>query len=287
MCQPCAARLDRDGRLNSRTFLGAGSVTSVSIGDIHQSVRPSPIFLVIVGLTLVGGGLAWSTGTNITPLAYVGVFTMVVAGWLASLCLHEFGHAVTAWRFGDQDIAVRGYLSLDPRKYTNPWLSLGLPMLFIVLGGIGLPGAAVFVRTSFMTPLRRTIVSLAGPSANLLLAVLLLALTRWAYNPAHPVLWAGVAFLGFLQITAVLLNVLPIPGLDGYGALEPHLSPETQRALEPAKQFGFLFILVLFISPALSQWFFGIVGQFFELSEVPAQLADIGMHLTRFWSAWF
>ena len=40
----------------------------------------------------------------------------------------------------------------------------------------------------------------------------------------HRVFWAGMAFLGFLQVTAVLLNLLPIPGLDGYGALEPHLS---------------------------------------------------------------
>ncbi|KAA8957742.1 site-2 protease family protein [Mycobacterium sp.] len=254
---------------------------------MHHSARPSPIFLAIVSLALAGAGLAWSAGTSITPLAYAAVFTMVIAGWLASLCLHEFGHAITAWRFGDRDIAVRRYLSLDPREYTNPWLSLGLPMLFIVLGGIGLPGAAVFVQTSFMTPLRRTIVSLAGPAVNLSLAVLLLALTRWAYDPAHLVLWAGVAFLGFLQITAVLLNLLPIPGLDGYGALEAHLSAETQRALEPAKQFGFLFVLVLFISPALSQWFFGVVGRFVELSEVPARLADIGMYLTRFWSSWF
>ena len=259
----------------------------MSIRGAHQSVRPSPIFFAIVGLTVVGGGLAWLAGANIAPLAYVGVFILVIAGWLVSLCLHEFGHAITAWRFGDRDIAVRGYLTLDPRKYSHPMLSLGLPMLIIALGGIGLPGAAVYVRTSFMTPLRRTLVSLAGPSANLLLAVVLLALTRLAYDPAHPVLWAGVAFLGFLQLTAVLLNLLPIPGFDGYGALEPHLSPQTQHALEPVKQFGFLFILLLFFSPVLNQWFFGVVNWFFELSGVPAMLANIGMHLTRFWSAWF
>ena len=82
-----------------------------------------------------------------TPLAYAGVFVLVVAGWLVSLCLHEFGHAYTAWRFGDHDVAVRGYLTLNPLKYSNPMLSLGLPLLFIALGGIGLPGGAVYVRT--------------------------------------------------------------------------------------------------------------------------------------------
>jgi Zn-dependent protease len=259
----------------------------VNARELHQSVRPSPIFLAIVGLTAFGGALAWWDGADLGALAYAGVFIFVIAGWTVSLCLHEFGHAVTAWRFGDHDIAVRGYLSLDPRRYSHPMLSLGLPMLFIALGGIGLPGAAVYLRTSFMTAAQRTLVSLAGPAANLLLAVLLLGLTRWLFDPAHAVLWAGVAFLGFLQVTAVLLNLLPIPGLDGYNALEPHLSPETQRALEPAKQFGWLILLVILIAPMLNRWFFGMVFWFYELSGVPSTWALAGMQLTRFWHAWF
>jgi Zn-dependent protease len=259
----------------------------VSARELHQSVRPSPIFLAIAGLTLFGGALAWWDGADLNALAYAGVFIFVIAGWVVSLCLHEFGHAFTAWRFGDRDIAVRGYLDLDPRRYSNPVLSLVLPMLITALGGIGLPGAAVYVRTSFMTAAQRTLVSLAGPAANLLLAVLLLTLTRWYFDPAHPVLWAGVAFLGFLQVTAVLLNLLPIPGLDGYNALEPHLSPETQRALEPAKQFGWLILLVVLFTPQLNRWFFGMVFWFYELSGVPSTWPLAGMRLTQFWHAWF
>jgi Zn-dependent protease len=254
---------------------------------LHQSVRPSPIFLAIVGMMVFGGVLAWLDGADLGALAYVGVFIFVIAGWLVSLCLHEFGHALTAWRFGDRDIAVRGYLSLDPRRYSHPMLSLGLPMLFIALGGIGLPGAAVYLRTSFMTAAQRTLVSLAGPAANVLLAVLLLALTRIYFDPGHPVLWAGVAFLGFLQVTAVLLNLLPIPGLDGYSALEPHLSPENQRALEPFKQYGWLILLVVLVAPLLNRWFFGMVFWLYELSGVPRNWALVGMQLTRFWHAWF
>ncbi|MGH3597702.1 MAG: site-2 protease family protein, partial [Mycobacterium sp.] len=67
----------------------------MSIRNVHQSVRPSPIFLAIVGLTALGGVLAWLAGANVAPLAYVGVFIFVVAGWVVSLCLHEFGHAFT------------------------------------------------------------------------------------------------------------------------------------------------------------------------------------------------
>ena len=258
----------------------------MNIRPLRQSVRPSPVFLVIVAITVAGGVLAWLAADTVRPLAYVGVFIFVVAGWLVSLCLHEFGHAYTAWRFGDHDVAVRGYLTLNPLKYSSPLLSLGLPLLFIALGGIGLPGGAVYVRTAYMTPRQRTLVSLAGPAANLVLAVVLLAVTRMFYDPGHGVFWSAVAFLGFLQITALLLNLLPIPGLDGYGALEPHLSPETQRAVAPAKQFGFLFLILLLLAPALNQWFFSVVFWFFDLSGVPGALASIGSQLTRFWSAW-
>ncbi len=253
----------------------------------RESVRPSPIFLALLGLTAVGGVVAWLAGATVRPLSYAGVFIFVIAGWLVSLCLHEFGHAATAWRFGDHDPEVRGYLTLDPRRYSNPALSLLLPMVFIALGGIGLPGAAVYLRTWSMTPARRTLVALAGPAANLVLAVLLLALTRSLFDMDHWVLWAGVAFLGFLQIMAVVLNLLPIPGLDGYDALEPHLSPETQRAVAPFKHYGVFILFFLLVAPAVSQYLFEFVSWLFEFSGVPSQLATFGNNLTRFWSQWF
>lgn len=254
-----------------------------------QSVRPSPIFLGLVALTIAGAVMAWRAEDQIRPLAYAGVFIFVIAGWLVSLCLHEFGHAVTAWRFGDRGVEARGYLTLNPLRYSHPLLSLGLPMLFVALGGIGLPGGAVYVQTSFMTPARRSLVSLAGPAANLALAVLALAAIRLCWDPAdtsHMVFWFGLAFLGFLQATALVLNLLPVPGLDGYGALEPHLSPETQRALAPVKGWGLLVLLVLLISPALNGWFFSIVLFVFDVFGVPHVLVSWGMALTQFWSAW-
>ena len=98
-------------------------------------------------------------------------------------------------------------------------------------------------------------------------------------------LWAGVAFLGFLQITAVVLNLLPIPGLDGYDALEPHLSPETQRAVAPAKQYGLFILLFVLLAPALNQWLFAVVDWFFDFSGVPHLAgAPRATSLTRFWS---
>jgi Zn-dependent protease len=259
----------------------------VNIRPLHQSVRPSPIFLAIVAITVVGAVLAWLAADVRQPLAYVGVFVFVIAGFLVSLCVHEFAHAYTAWRFGDRDVEARGYLTLNPLKYSHPLLSLGLPALFIALGGIGLPGGAVYVRTSWMTKRQKTMVSLAGPATNLAFAVVLLVVTRLWWDPAHLVFWAALAFLGFLQVTAFVLNILPVPGLDGYSALEPHLSPQTQRALEPAKAWAFFVLLLLLFTPQVNRWFFGLVLWVFDASGVPRALIGWGMDLTRFWSAWF
>jgi len=258
----------------------------VSISPLHQSVRPSPLFLALIAVTAAGGVAAWLAAEPAGAMAYGGVFVFVVAGWLVSLCLHEFGHAYTAWRFGDRDVAARGYLTLNPLKYTHPLLSLALPVLFIAIGGIGLPGGAVYVRTGWMTKNQRTLVSLAGPAVNLAFAIVLLVVARLLYDPAHLVFWSAVSFLAFLQITAFLLNILPIPGLDGYGALEPHLSPETQRAVAPAKQWGFLILLLLVFAPGVNRWFFSAVYGLFELSGVSPYLSMVGGQLTRFWSAW-
>jgi Zn-dependent protease len=95
-----------------------------------------------------------------------------------------------------------------------------------------------------------------------------------------------MAFSGFLQVTAVVLNLLPVPGLDGYSALEPHLSPDTQRALAPAKQWGLFILLILFIGTPLSQYFFSVVTWFVDLFGVNRPLVGAGSSLTRFWSAW-
>jgi Zn-dependent protease len=258
----------------------------VSIRPVHQSVRPSLVFLAFVAITVAGAALAWAMGSSYEPLAFIGVFVFIIAGWVVSLSLHEFAHAFTAWRFGDHEVPMRGYLTLNPFKYANPVLSILLPALVILIGGIGLPGGAVWVRTSFMTKWQKSVVSLSGPMTNVVAAVVLLVLTQLFYDHDHVVFWAGVAFMGFLQVTAAVLNLLPVPGLDGYSALEPHLSQETQRALQPAKQWAFFAVLLLLIATPLNRYFWSLIAWFVQASGIPNGLVALGFHLTRFWSAW-
>ncbi len=63
-------------------------------------------------------------------------FGIVLFGWIFSLCLHEFSHALVAYYGGDYTVREKGYLTFNPLKYTHPLFSILLPMLFLVLGGI-------------------------------------------------------------------------------------------------------------------------------------------------------
>ena len=74
-------------------------------------------------------------------------FLIVLVGWIFSLCLHEFSHALIAYFGGDTSVREKGYLTFNPLKYTHPVYSIVLPLLFLVLGGIGLPGGAVYIET--------------------------------------------------------------------------------------------------------------------------------------------
>ena len=145
------------------------------LGVPRAAFRPSPIFLALVALFVASGVMAWNGFGNVR----FDVFLFVVSGWLVSLCLHEYAHAVVAFRAGDRDIAHRGYLTLNPLKYTHPLLSIVLPVVVVLLGGIGLPGGAVWVdRHAIPGRLRHTLVSLAGPATNVLFTLVLVAALR-------------------------------------------------------------------------------------------------------------
>ena len=101
-------------------------------------------------------------------------FLIVLAGWIFSLCLHEFSHALVAYNGGDYTVREKGYLSFNPLKYTHPVFSIVVPIIFLLLGGIGLPGGAVYIETWRIRSRKwLSLMSLAGPASNLLVAIVL------------------------------------------------------------------------------------------------------------------
>lgn len=248
----------------------------------HPHRRPSAIFLALVALLLVSGWMTWAGFGNVR----VDAFLMVGAGWLVSLCLHEYGHAYLAYRFGDEAVADRGYLTLNPLKYSNVLLSFVLPLVFVLLGGFGLPGGAVWVdRSRISGRLRNSLISAAGPAMNVVFVVALAApFWRDLSASRHVDFWSAVAFLCFLQITASVLNLLPMPGLDGYGILEPWLPPHWRRGARMIQPYGMLLVFALLWEPRVNALFFGLVNAISDALRVPQAAIFYGDHLFRFWT---
>ena len=250
----------------------------------RSPVLPSPVFVAVLAVAGVGGALAWTAEDVTSFTARLGVFVLVLAGWIASVCLHEFGHAYTAFRAGDREVELRGYLTLNPLKYTHPLLSIILPVVFIAIGGIGLPGGAVYLRTGRFSASTQRRIALAGPFANAVVAVVLLIVIRmFGTDGTHQAFWYGLSFLAFLQIMATILNLIPVPGLDGYAALKPSLSPATRASLDQFKGYGILVLVALLFVPAVNSAFFGAIYTLFGLSGVPEFFAGNGNYLMRFW----
>lgn len=238
-----------------------------------------------MALAAGGGWLAWRDSSPGSRLADLGVFLLVIGGWTVSLCVHEFCHAYVAYRAGDRDVEARGYLTLNPLRYAHPLLSLALPLLFVVQGGIGLPGGAVYLRRhAFRSRAAQSAAALAGPLSNAVFAAALLIAVRAGDASAHPRFWFGLAFLGFLQITATVLNLLPVPGLDGYAAIEPYLDAPTTHAADRIKPWGLLAVIVLLQIQALNTAFFDVVYRLYDGLGVSRQYSQVGYALFRFWS---
>ncbi|GGM66261.1 site-2 protease family protein [Dactylosporangium sucinum] len=248
----------------------------------REAFRPSPIFLGLVALFLITGWMTWAGFGNVR----INVFLFVAAGWTISLCLHEYSHAVVAYKGGDHDIAHRGYLTLDPLKYTHPLLSIVLPLVFVLLGGIGLPGGAVWVNHSAVrSRFVDSLISFAGPATNLVLAVVMvLPFGLGLADTGHPDFWAALAFLAFLQLTASVLNFVPMPGVDGGNLIFPWLSPQWQRGFNHVAPYGMLMLIALLWSPVINRWFFEVVYTIGDAIGLPSFLVGDGYDLFKFWS---
>ncbi|GAA1876255.1 site-2 protease family protein [Pseudonocardia ailaonensis] len=252
------------------------------------SSRVSPWFYLLVGVAVVGAVLCvvgtqpYTQGSEF--LLTAGVVLLVLGGWCVSLCLHEFGHAYVAHRAGDLSIENRGYLTLDIRRYANVGLSFVLPVVFLLLGGIPLPGGAVWVDQGAFWRRKglRSLMSFAGPGTNLLIGIVLSIVVIFVPMPGG--LAVGLSVLALIQILAFVINILPVPGLDGYGVIEPYLSPAAQQFGQKVRPWAplVLFLLVLGV-PAVSRVLFGVGSFLFTAVGGNGSYASLGYDLLLFW----
>ena len=248
--------------------------------------RLSPWFLVLTAITIVGGvltvpGTADLASNDHSFLLSAGLLLLVVGGWMMSLCLHEFAHAYVALRGGDFEVRDKGYLTLDITKYADLGLSLVLPVFFLLLGGIALPGGAVWINHGrIRSRAMRSLVSLAGPAINLVLGIQLLLVAGAIEMPLG--LTAGLSTLAFFQLLAFVLNILPVPGLDGWGAIEPYVAPRGINT-QVRNWAPLLFFVLLFAYPPLLGALSSGAAWIYDLFGGQPRLFAQGYNEMRFW----
>jgi len=174
----------------------------------------------------------------------------VLIGWIMSVTLHEFAHGLVAWWGGDYTIRERGGLTLNPLQYVDPFFSLILPAIFLLMGGVPLPGGATYIRRDLLKSRAWDAgVSAAGPAMNLilfaLLAIPLLPAIGWIDPNVSPVQWTTaqkfVSAMCFLQLLSVFLNLIPVPPLDGFGIIAPFLDEDLRLKLSTPPTSTLLF----------------------------------------------
>jgi len=253
-------------------------------------VRPHPIFL---GLCAAFAGCGVLAAKEVGD-PRVWVFGFVALGWVISLCLHEFAHAAVAWKGGDHSVEGRGYLTLNPARYMNSQMSIVLPIIIVLIGGIALPGGAVMVDRRFVRQRStRSLISAAGPLTNLAcafacglpIALGLVHLNLDVLDPAGGKVGAfpaALAFLGLLEMIATLLNLLPIPGFDGFGIIAPYLKDETVQSLAPISRYAWFGLFIVLFYTAAGRNFWDVAAHAATLIGVPIRQANYGRTLFTF-----
>lgn len=177
---------------------------------------------------------------------------------LFAITLHEAAHGYVARHFGDMTAYQQGRISLNPLRHIDPVGTVLLPLLTLVLGGI-LFGWAKPVPVNF-SALRRPKqdmlwVAIAGPAANLVMALgwAFLAKLTWLFPGsyfAEPLL--AMSQIGVkINVILMVLNLLPLPPLDG-GRVAVSLLPHRQAwQLSRIEPYGLFILIGLAITPLL------------------------------------
>ena len=195
---------------------------------------------------------------NVFLTLAVGLISMVLCS-----AVHEWAHAFTAWKLGDDTAAREGRLTLNPLAHIDPVGTLLLPAIMLVTSG-GILGWAKPVPYNpgnltrrFRVKTSELMIAAAGPVANLVMAfvcaALLVVQLRFDLLPltvAEPIAIL-LNFMVFLNVVLCLFNLIPLPPLDGskviMGILPDHMGRAYASWLHQYQQYSMMILIVIVI----------------------------------------
>lgn len=176
-----------------------------------------------------------------------------------AITVHEAAHGYVAKYFGDMTAYNEGRISLNPIKHIDPFGTILLPALTIMLGGI-LFGWAKPVPVNFANlrnPKKDMLwVAAAGPASNFIMAIFWVFVIKFAISApesiAYPLTMMGKAGVS-INIVLMVLNLLPLPPLDG-GRIAVSLLPNgLAQKFSQLERYGFIILIVLLFTGVLSK----------------------------------
>jgi Zn-dependent protease len=206
-----------------------------------------------------------------------------IAAWLMPVLLaitvHETAHGLAARHFGDRTAQMLGRLTLNPLKHIDPIGTILVPGLMLLLPGGFVFGWAKPVPVdwrNFKRPKQDMAwVAAAGPAANLLMALAWALLARIALTlPADnwialPLLFMGVAGI-FINTILMVLNLLPLPPLDGGRVLTGLLPGPYAYQFARIEPYGFWILIILLITGVLGVVLWPFVSMFLQMMAAVA-----------------
>lgn len=218
----------------------------------------NPILLIALALLVI----SFISGTMFGPLrslqndpnAFFGFIFAIVIG----ITVHEFMHAYTAHRLGDDTARVLGRMSLNPVVHFDIFGTL-----LLVLAGFGygkpVPVNEARLRGAFAS----SMVSLAGPLANFAIAAVCAIPLRLGTADVLGTNYVEILeYMVLFNCVLGIFNLIPIPPLDGSNVVLGLLPPKQQFDLRPYMQYGPILLLILL-------WFGGRILQ--TIVFAPAQ----------------
>jgi Zn-dependent protease len=217
---------------------------------------------------------------NPLPYALLAVVAMIL-----SSAVHEWAHAMTALKLGDDTPKREGRTTLNPAAHIDPIGTLVMPAVGAWIGGmlIGWAKPVRFQPTNFRrnVNMRRgsLLVAFAGPFSNLVLFFLCLVILKvvtlaagieiWSENPTVHAIGLLLNVSLFVNLILFFFNLLPAPPLDGYRILSAVL-PADSKIIEIMEEYQLVFFII-----AILIGFRLLAGPMFLLQQSAFEMFDI------------
>lgn len=212
--------------------------------------------------------------SSVPEIAYtIAVWIVPV---LFAITLHEAAHGWVAYKLGDPTAKSRGRITINPIKHIDPMGTVVVPIFLATLSGfvMGWAKPVPVEPRYFKSPLLdMALVAVAGPASNFVMAcfwAFFIVTVDAALNPSSTL--SFLADMGekgiYINIILMVLNLLPIPPLDGGRVVAGILPPSLARPFMQLERFGMIIILLLLVSGILGKIMWPIVLHFVKIIGV-------------------